>query len=280
MKKKRLFPFVFVLCLVAAGVFYTSHQSTPYDQPIDQQLWDNALTAFDNKQYDQVLVLASSADHPRFQTLEGLIWEHGLGVAKNPAKAFTLYHEAAKAGDPEAMNKISRFYSEGIAVKQDPKQAWKWTQKAAEKKDYSALFMIGYYHIKNKEREDHLVYANKKISAAAQMGSAAAFGALAFYYGAFQDYPQIDLVRFFFLHLSDSVQGKRGVFLLRERYPDLFFNIEKGFSSSSFPELHQLKKELDKKLTTQQKEQIKRLAENWKIGSGFEKEFKAMNLQY
>ncbi len=276
MKKKLLFPFVFVLCLVAAGVFYTSHQSSPYDQPIDQQLWDNALTAFDNKQYDQVLVLASSADHPRFQTLEGLIWEHGLGVAKNPAKAFALYQEAARSGDPEAMNKISRFYSEGIAVKQDPKQAWKWTQKAAEKKDGGALIDLGLFFLYESETpQDALKY----FVQAADEGDLNGIFLIAFIMDE-KEYKSLHkpLKVQFLLDIAD-IAYKQKSDLLRDLYPHLFFPKYKE-SVLNDKEVLSLREKSRQRLSLKQKEKIKSLAGNWRPGMPIQVFFQKIDQTY
>ena len=50
---------------------------------------------------------------------QGRALEHGEGVAKDPAKAVSLYCEGAKAGDPEAAYSLGWMYANGRGVPRD-----------------------------------------------------------------------------------------------------------------------------------------------------------------
>ncbi len=277
MKKKLLLSLVILLSTLAARWAYIDYESKRYDAPIDQQAWSAALHAFDQKQYATVRGLTTSTKHPRFKTLEGLMWEHGLGVEKDLSKAFTLYHKAAKKGDPEAMNKISRFYHDGTHVQQDKEKAWMWVQRAAEKNDYFALTEYALIFIYNDQIQDNLHYSLKNFSAAANYGSDESFKMLSILMGQFEDFPNHFVLSQFFLNLNDLVKDKRGKNLLRERYPHLFL---KTFvqDEKKDPRLAIFLKELSQKTTPEQKKLAKKLAQDWRIGTGFEKEFKAMGV--
>jgi TPR repeat protein len=55
----------------------------------------------------------------------------GKGVKQDPKMAAYWYEKAAGHGDPPAQNQIGYFYQAGIGVSQDPKRAIHWYQLAA-----------------------------------------------------------------------------------------------------------------------------------------------------
>jgi len=57
----------------------------------------------------------------------------GGKVRQNLPKAFALYLEAARRGDTEAQYIVGGMYFKGIGTERDPKEAFKWLYKAAEK---------------------------------------------------------------------------------------------------------------------------------------------------
>lgn len=63
---------------------------------------------------------------------EARAYEHGEGVAKDPAKAVQLYCEGAKAGDPEARYSIGWMYANGRGIARDDAVAAYFFNLAAE----------------------------------------------------------------------------------------------------------------------------------------------------
>lgn len=63
---------------------------------------------------------------------EARSYEHGEGVARDPAKAIALYCEGAKAGDPEARYSIGWMYANGRGVARDDSLAAYFFNLAAE----------------------------------------------------------------------------------------------------------------------------------------------------
>jgi TPR repeat protein len=58
---------------------------------------------------------------------------YGAGVPKDVKKAFELMKSAADRGYPDAIGGLGYFYSAGVAVNRDDKQAAEWFRKGAEK---------------------------------------------------------------------------------------------------------------------------------------------------
>lgn len=59
--------------------------------------------------------------------------EKAGGMAKDVKKAFTLYQEAAEAGDLPGFNKVAFFYEKGIGTEANEAKAAEWYRKGAEK---------------------------------------------------------------------------------------------------------------------------------------------------
>ncbi len=72
----------------------------------------------------------------------GASFEHGLGVAKDYAKAREWYEKAAQKGDPLAMVSLGSLYAYGQGVTQDSMKADQWYKKAAETRDPRAMLEI------------------------------------------------------------------------------------------------------------------------------------------
>jgi hypothetical protein len=63
---------------------------------------------------------------------EARAYEHGEGVAKDPARAIALYCDGAKAGDPEARYSIGWIYANGRGIARDDAVAAYFFKLAAE----------------------------------------------------------------------------------------------------------------------------------------------------
>jgi len=124
--KKRLVLLLALVCLVVPPAFA-----------------DDAEALF-----SQILGLAEKGN-PEAQYHAGMMYHNGMGVRKNPAKAFEWFRKSAAGKAPLAEYKLGRFYDgqgEGI-VKQDPAKALEHKLKAAKagymlaQHDVAALYM-------------------------------------------------------------------------------------------------------------------------------------------
>jgi len=80
---------------------------------------------------------------PEAQNALGFCFDKGLGVVKNPQKAFELYTRAAAAGSAAAMESLAGTYIGGIVVKRDFGKALDWYEKSVEAGNANALQNIG-----------------------------------------------------------------------------------------------------------------------------------------
>ncbi|MDX9994830.1 MAG: transglycosylase SLT domain-containing protein [Rhodocyclaceae bacterium] len=75
---------------------------------------------------------------------EARAYEHGEGVAKDPAKAYRLYCEGAKAGDAEARYGIGWMLANGRGIARDDAQAAYFFALAAEQGHEPSRRMLGF----------------------------------------------------------------------------------------------------------------------------------------
>ncbi|MDX8405993.1 MAG: SEL1-like repeat protein [Mariprofundus sp.] len=97
-------------------------------------------------------------------------------------QAFTLFEDAAKAGDPEAQNIIATMYQRGQGRKQSLAQAWVWYEKAAQKKYAPAQFNLANLYRKGEGAAQQDRKAFIWYKKAAENGLAQAQNSLAYMY--------------------------------------------------------------------------------------------------
>ena len=85
-----------------------------------------------------------SADqgYARANTRLGFIYRYGLGVEKDPARAFVLFKRAAFSGDPSAQKLLGEMYLGGVAGSRDVSEAAYWLQKAAKNGSSFAISVL------------------------------------------------------------------------------------------------------------------------------------------
>jgi TPR repeat protein len=65
----------------------------------------------------------------------GFLYERGLGVPKNPAKAAAYYQQAAERGYIRAYANLGQLYVDGLNLKEDLVEAYKWFTVGANEGD-------------------------------------------------------------------------------------------------------------------------------------------------
>lgn len=73
----------------------------------------------------------------------GYLYQEGLGVQKNEKTAFSWLNKAAKAGDPWGAHRLSDYFANGIATKQDLVAAFQWKSIAVEQGYTAAMADLG-----------------------------------------------------------------------------------------------------------------------------------------
>lgn len=81
--------------------------------------------------------------HTQAQYNLAWLYEFGLGVPKNSAKALDLFRLAAEQGLAEAQFNLGVTYQNGIDVPQDYNEAAKWYRLAANQGDAKAQYNLG-----------------------------------------------------------------------------------------------------------------------------------------
>lgn len=103
--------------------------------PEDENALKAAESAFNTKDYSKALALLkplAEQGNPRAQNGLGMIFDQGLGVAKNLVEAFDLYRKAAVQGYALAQFSLGDMYAKGEGVPKDSTTAASWYRKAAE----------------------------------------------------------------------------------------------------------------------------------------------------
>lgn len=96
---------------------------------------------------------AADAGDPKGYYFLGVIFEGGLGVAANPKQAFEFYSKAAEKGSIESTSKIAMAYHSGQGVAQDKEKALAIARAAAQHNDPHSQFLVYMFISKN-----HLSY--------------------------------------------------------------------------------------------------------------------------
>ncbi|HEY5819649.1 MAG TPA: tetratricopeptide repeat protein [Mesorhizobium sp.] len=76
----------------------------------------------------------------------GVAYDEGDGIPANPAKAVEWYRLAAEQGDADAQFNLGVAYDDGEGVAEDKAEAAKWYRKAAEQGDADAQYSLGYLY--------------------------------------------------------------------------------------------------------------------------------------
>lgn len=116
--------------------------SFPRYSPTTQEIWENAKSAFDSKDFKTAATLfkklADQGDAAT-QYLLGVCYEDGLGVAKKRETAIYWYRKSAEQGDEDAVNALGPLYfSQG-----DYNNAVTWLKKAVDQGDGVVEYCLG-----------------------------------------------------------------------------------------------------------------------------------------
>ncbi|RDI46885.1 tetratricopeptide repeat protein [Aquicella lusitana] len=94
-----------------------------------------AISVEEQEQLQLYLKHAARQDHHAIY-LQGILYEHGYGVAQDNDMAFLLMREAAGKGNAKATYEVGRHYLQGIGVSQHYESAFQWLSRAAGSPHY------------------------------------------------------------------------------------------------------------------------------------------------
>lgn len=96
---------------------------------------------FDPTEAASLLTRAADAGSPEAQFELAKLYEKGLGVDPDPARALELYRQAADQDFADALNDLAfMHYQGGLGLPRDPKAAIDYFQRAAEQRHPQAMF--------------------------------------------------------------------------------------------------------------------------------------------
>jgi TPR repeat protein len=163
---------LFVIILLAGLVLPSGHgQASP---PLD-------ISADDL----QMLQAQATQGITEAQTTLGHLYDNGLGVPQDYAKAAQWYEKAAVQGDMKAQYHLGALYENGRGVPQDHAKARLWREKAAEQGYALAQYNLGTMYKDGQGVPQNYAKARQWYEKAAAQGDAGAqFQLGVLYFGA------------------------------------------------------------------------------------------------
>lgn len=132
--KNIFFFFSFLLCLASSHLL-RAQDFLNMDSPSSQ-------TRRDKDNFQSALSKAQRGNAKTMGNL-GLMYEKGVGCAKDLSRALVWLKRGAKKGDAAAENNLAFIYSRGLGVQEDDTEALNWFQKAADQGLASAQCNLG-----------------------------------------------------------------------------------------------------------------------------------------
>jgi TPR repeat protein len=111
------------------------------------RMYDGGIgVAEDDARAAEYYALAANADFTPAMFQLGMDYIEGEGVAADAAKGMDMLEEAASLGDADANFQLGMLYREGDLVKKDYNEAMKWYLTAAAQGHAQAQYMIGFMY--------------------------------------------------------------------------------------------------------------------------------------
>ena len=107
---------------------------------------DIIMTDTPTKEEIEEIIKLAEKGYAEAQCNLGFFYQNGIGVEKDPKKAFEWMEKSAKQEFKEAECELGRYYKNGIGVEKDPKKAFKWMKKSAEQELDLAQCELGNYY--------------------------------------------------------------------------------------------------------------------------------------
>ena len=126
---------------------------------------------------------AALSNEPDALYYVGIAYLKGIGGPKDPLHAHDLFEKASVEGDhSKAQWKLYEMFDQGIGVRQDKKEAFKWLMKLADKGDGMAQFIAGSAYLSGNGVEADSGKAVEWFEKAAKQGNVSAQTSLVLFY--------------------------------------------------------------------------------------------------
>ena len=100
----------------------------------------------------------------------GFMYQHGLGVETNLAKAVEYYAKSADLGYAVSQHDLAYMYHEGLGVPQDYPRAFALYKQAADSGVPDAIYNVGFMYGRGQGVERNFIASYAYIKAASQLG--------------------------------------------------------------------------------------------------------------
>jgi TPR repeat protein len=132
----------------------------------------------------------AEAGNPEAEFNLGLVYLHGDGTPKDPAKAAAWFEKSAIHGYAEAQFRLGRMYARGEGVPTDPAKALGWIEKAAGQGHAQAQFDLAGMYARGEGVSTDPAKAVEWMEKAAAQGHAKAQGFLGWMYAEGEGVPR------------------------------------------------------------------------------------------
>lgn len=112
----------------------------------------------------------AESGHVDAQFNMGLLYDNGVGVERDLARAAEWYRRAAEAGDRTAQSYLGEMYARGHGVETDYAEAVEWYRKAALQRDGLAAYNLGILYASGRGVPVDDIYAYAWLSVAEASG--------------------------------------------------------------------------------------------------------------
>jgi uncharacterized protein len=113
----------------------------------------------------------AEAGHRDAQFNLGLLYENGLGVPADGARAALWFRRAAEQDDRTAQAYLGEMYANGLGVPRDDVEALGWYRRAAEQGDPASQYNVGLFYALGRGVEPDDVEAYAWITVALENGA-------------------------------------------------------------------------------------------------------------
>ncbi len=179
--------------------------SQSYDKGLDAAKTGDYNTAID------IFLPLAETNNALAQEMLGLIYEQGLGVQKDYAKAFKWTQLAAQQGLPDAQNRLGGLHLRGLGVPENRSKAMKWYELASKQGHLAALTNQGVIFLLS----ENLEKAAEIYKISASRGDTRAQFSLGVMYEKGIGLEQSNILAFMWYDLS-SFQGYEAAFSSRD----------------------------------------------------------------
>ena len=163
----------FILMFIPFTLLLSGELSAdPAEQEQNPQL-QQGMQAYQNKNYSlawHYLFPLAENGNVEAQRRIGIMYRHGLGVARNDAEAIQWYRKAAEQGHVLAQNSLGIMYRFGMGVQKDAAEGAKWLLAAAEQGYAKSQENIGLVYLDGDGVEQNDKLAAKWLKQAAVQG--------------------------------------------------------------------------------------------------------------